>query len=78
MLYIAVIMESLLILFSLSLDFALFFLMALIFKGIRRMQAEDLIVVVAFDLCIVFLIILSTLFGVTLAKDVFRNICLLR
>ena len=78
MLYIAVIMESLLILFSLSLDFALFFLMALIFKGIRRMQTEDLIVVVAFDLCIVFLIILSTLFGVTLAKDVFRNICLLR
>lgn len=78
MLYIAVIIESLLILFSLSLDFALFFLMALIFKGIRRMQAEDLIVVVAFDLCLVFLIILSTLFGVTLAKDVFRNICLLR
>jgi hypothetical protein len=78
MLYIAVIMESLLILFSFSLDLALFFLMALIFKGIRRMQAEDLIVVVAFDLCLVFLIILSTLFGVTLAKDVFRNICLLR
>ena len=78
MLYIAVIMESLLILFSFSLDLALFFLMALIFKGIKRMQSEDLIVVVAFDLCIVFLIILSTLFGVTLAKDVFRNICLLR
>lgn len=77
MLYI-IILESLLILFYFSLDLALLFLIVLISKGIRRLPAEDLIVVVIFDLCLAFLIVLSASFGVMLVKDVFRNICLLR
>ena len=78
MLYIAVILNHFLSCFHFLLIFALLFLMALIFKGIRRMQAEDLIVVVTFDLCLAFFIVLSASFGVMLVKDVFRNICLLR